>query len=54
MTTTVHYLRFDLTPGQVERFGAGPVQLAITHPDYDEAAELTPEARAELLRDLLE
>jgi hypothetical protein len=54
VTATVHYLRFGLTPALVDRFAAGPVDLAITHPEYREAARLSDETRDELLRDLRE
>ena len=54
VTASVHYLRFGLTSAQVERFAAGPVDLAITHPEYREAARLSDATRDELLRDLRE
>ena len=53
VTASVHYVRFQLTPDQVDRFRAGPVELAVTHPAYSEAALLPDGTRAELLRDLL-
>ena len=31
---SVHYVRFALDPAQVERFAAGPVALAVDHPEY--------------------
>lgn len=52
VTASVHYIRFQLSPDQVGRFAAGPVQLAIDHPAYREAIDLTDETRAELLSDL--
>jgi len=52
VTSSVHYVRFRLTPQQVERFAAGPVTLAVDLPTYREVAPLTDEARAELLSDL--
>jgi hypothetical protein len=52
VTASVHYIRFQLTPEQVERFASGPVRLAINHPAYNEEVELTDETRAELLADL--
>jgi len=52
VTASVHYIRFQLSPQQVERFAAGPVQLAIDHPAYQHAVELTEETRQELLADL--
>jgi hypothetical protein len=52
VTASVHYLRFGLTPAQVERFAAGPVILAIDHPNYRHRAPLGKESRAALLEDL--
>jgi len=52
ITASVHYVRFDLDPAQVEAFAAGPVTLAVDHPAYQETTALTPETIAELLADL--
>jgi len=52
ITSSVHYLRFALDPGQVERFAASPLTLAVDHPAYAEEAELPDEVRQELLGDL--
>jgi hypothetical protein len=52
VTASVHYIRFQLSPEQVARFAASPVQLAIVHPAYREAVELTEETWAELRADL--
>jgi hypothetical protein len=52
VTASVHYIRFQLSPQQVERFAAGPVRLAIDHPAYKHEVELTDETGAELLADL--
>jgi hypothetical protein len=52
VTASVHYIRFQLAPEQVERFASGPVRLAINHPAYQEEVELSDETRAELLADL--
>lgn len=52
ITASVHYIRFGLDPGQVERFAAGPVTLAIDHPEYRAESILSDEVRAELLTDL--
>ena len=54
VTSSVHYLHFDLTPDQVERFADGPVAVAVTHPDYREETELLPSTVEELLTDLRE
>jgi hypothetical protein len=52
VTSTVHYVRFELTPEQVEAFGAGPVVLGLDHPDYAESTELSAATAEELLSDL--
>ena len=52
ITASVHYIRFALDAGQVERFAAGPVTLAIDHPEYGAEAELSDDVRTELLTDL--
>ena len=52
-TAAVHFVRFELTPHQVERFRAGPVDLAIEHPEYHERTEIGPASRASLLEDLV-
>jgi hypothetical protein len=55
VTASVHYLRFELSPAEVEAFGradAGSVQLRVNHPQYDEATTLSAETVASLLEDL--
>jgi hypothetical protein len=52
VTAAVHYLRWQLTPDQVDAFADGPVLLAIDHPAYLEQVELSDTTRAELLGDL--
>jgi len=52
ITASVHYIRFALDPTQVERFAAGPVTLAVDHPQYRAESALSDEVRAELLTDL--
>ena len=52
ITASVHYIRFALDPGQIERFAAGPAVLAVEHPAYTERTPLTGDARSELLIDL--
>lgn len=51
-TASVHYLRWELTPDQVDRFAAGPVTLVCSHPAYTAEAALSDETRAELTGDL--
>ncbi|MGD9797418.1 MAG: DUF3501 family protein, partial [Acidimicrobiia bacterium] len=52
VTASVHYVRFDLTDAQVAAFAAGPVRLAVRHPNYDESVELSPGTVEELVADL--
>jgi hypothetical protein len=48
----VHYVRWELSPVQVDSFAAGPVTLALDHPAYRRATLLTEANRQELLDDL--
>jgi hypothetical protein len=52
ITASVHYIHFELAPDQVEAFAAGPVELALTHENYEHATTLGAETIAELLADL--
>lgn len=52
ITASVHYVRWQLTPDQVERFGAGPVALVADHPQYAVETPLTDATAAELAADL--
>jgi hypothetical protein len=52
ITASVHYIHWQLTPEQIAAFEAGPVQLAVTHPNYSNVVDLGPETRRELLADL--
>jgi hypothetical protein len=52
ITSTVHYVRFELTPPQMSALVAGlRIVLASTHPSYAEETVLTPETIAELAAD---
>jgi hypothetical protein len=51
-TASVHYVRFELTDEQVDRFAGGPVVLAVNHPNYAEGAHLSEGTVASLLTDL--
>jgi hypothetical protein len=53
-TSSVHFLRFKLTPAQIARFKDASVQvmLGFTHPNYGHLAVVSPGARAELAADL--
>jgi Protein of unknown function (DUF3501) len=52
ITAAVHYVRFPFNLEEIRRFGAGPVSLAIRHPRYNYATDLSEETIAELLSDL--
>ena len=51
-TASVHYLRFPLTPDQVEGLRTQPAALAVTHPRYAHATMLSDETRRELALDV--
>jgi hypothetical protein len=51
-TASVHYIRFELTPDQIERFATEPLAVVFDHPRYSDEAELGDATRAELLTDL--
>jgi hypothetical protein len=51
-TAAVHFLRFELTPPQVNAFSEGPVRLGSDHPAYAHDIELDAAARAALAVDL--
>jgi hypothetical protein len=51
VTAAVHFIEFRFTPEQVAAFGPGTV-LAIDHPEYREAIELSPVTMRELIADL--
>jgi hypothetical protein len=52
VTASVHYVRFELSPAEVERFATEPVVLAVNHPQYLEGTTLSDDTRAALLEDL--
>ena len=52
VTASVHYIRFELTPEQIDAFAAGPVALAVDHPEYHAETVLSDDTRASLLEDL--
>jgi hypothetical protein len=51
-TAAVHFLRFELTPSQIEAFADGPVHLGSDHPEYSHDTELDAAQRAALTVDL--
>ena len=52
VTASVHYVSFRLERGQLDRFRTDPVALAITHPSYRHAADLSSATVASLAADL--
>jgi hypothetical protein len=52
MTASVHYVRFELTPAQIERFATEAVVVAVNHPSYAEGARLSEDTRTTLVEDL--
>ena len=54
-TSSVHWIRFKLTPEQSKAFatGAEPVMLGIAHENYGHIAVLLPAVRAELSKDFV-
>lgn len=54
VTAAVHFVRFQLSPTQVEMFRTGRVVVAIDHPEYQERTDLSESSRDSLLEDLLE
>ena len=52
MTASVHYVRWELTPEQVEMVTSGPVSAAADHAAYSHHSALSPAAIAELSADL--
>ena len=50
-TSSVHWLRFKLTPEQIKRFADERVVLGLSHPSYGHMAVLTAETRAALAKD---
>lgn len=52
-TSTIHYLKFRLTPQQRQAFISGAdASLAISHPNYSHSTKLGEEARSALAQDL--
>lgn len=52
-TSSVHWLRFTLTPDQIARFrdGGEKIVLGLDHRNYGHMAVLTPDTRAALAKD---
>jgi hypothetical protein len=52
ITSSVHYVRFDLNAAQIDALAAGPAWLAADHPEYAHRAELSDATRTSLVADL--
>lgn len=52
VTASVHYIRFELSPAEIDAFAAGPVALRVNHDQYDESTSLSEATVASLLEDL--
>ncbi|HTP75552.1 MAG TPA: DUF3501 family protein [Rhizomicrobium sp.] len=52
-TSSVHWLRFKLTPEQIRAFRSGtePVVIGMAHPNYGHMAVMAPAVRAALAKD---
>ena len=53
VTAAVHFVRWELSGPEVERFRTGNVTLAVDHPAYQERSVLSDDTRDALLEDLL-
>jgi hypothetical protein len=51
-TASVHYVRFELTPAQIDALAGAPATIAVNHRYYQHATPLSDETKAELLADL--
>lgn len=51
-TSSVHYVHFRLTDPQIEAFTAGPVRVAVAHPNYSAEVELRSSTVDALVLDL--
>ncbi len=53
-TSSVHWVRFVFTPGQIAKFksGEGQAILGLSHPNYGHMAVVPPAVRDALAKDL--
>jgi hypothetical protein len=51
-TAAVHFLKFRLTPGDIDMFASGAVHIVVDHPEYDQDVALAAEQHMALLGDL--
>jgi hypothetical protein len=52
VTASVHYIRFELSPTEIDAFADGPVALRVNHDQYLESTVLAEATVASLLEDL--
>jgi len=52
-TSSVHWLRFKLSPGEIARFATSRVVIGIAHKNYGHMAVLGDETRAALAKDFV-
>lgn len=52
VTASVHYIRFELSPTEIDAFASGPVALRVNHDQYLESTVLAEATTASLLEDL--
>ena len=52
ITASVHYVHFDLSDAQIDRFSSEPVRVAVAHANYAYETELGETSRQSLLADL--
>jgi hypothetical protein len=52
VTASVHYIRFELSPTEIDAFAAGAVALRVNHDQYLESTVLSEATIASLLEDL--
>ncbi len=50
--SVVHFLKWTLTPEQVDAFKREPVRIEINHENYKAMTEIPPEVKEELIKDL--
>jgi hypothetical protein len=53
VTAAVHFVRFSLTPAQIEEFRGSSAAVAIDHPEYKHSTVLSDASKDALLADLL-
>ncbi len=51
ITSTVHYIAFDMSEAQVGKFMDGDLQLMVDHPEYQYSTDLSDEFRQSILSD---